>query len=82
MSKLFSTQTNGDSLPYSWEIPVTWQEREHSFVLVSHKNMLDSPTELPNKCTHKLWGENIGIIIKLRPDGALAVMFSHVNTCY
>ena len=42
-------------------------------ILIGHKNVFDSPTELPNECVHpQPQGLSIIIIIKLCPDRASA----------
>ena len=65
----FDPEINGESLGKPSDMAI-W---EHWFVLIGHKNMLDSLTELSNECIHKLWGLSIIIIIKPFPDRASAM---------
>ena len=41
--------------------------------LITHKNMLDSPTELPNEFVHKPRIKDPASLYRPRPDGALAI---------
>ena len=70
MSKLLSTHK---SIEIPEESPLggalTWKHE----LIIGHKNMHRSTTELPNECTHKPWGLSIIIIIKLRTDKASAI---------
>ena len=61
----FNSKINGDSpgKPFGMSVAesLIWKHG----VLIIYKNILDSPTDLANECTHRAWG--LYSIVKITP---------------